>query len=72
MQTYYRVLSHVAEDGSLTVENTPFAAGQQVEVILLAEERASHARDRYPLRGTVLKYVDPLKPVADDDWEALQ
>ena len=24
-----------------------------------------------PLRGTVLKYEDPLEPVAEDDWEAL-
>lgn len=36
MQTHYRVRGHVAEDGSLTVENTPFAAGQEVEVIVLA------------------------------------
>jgi hypothetical protein len=72
MQTYYRVRSHVAEDGSLTIENIPFAIGQEVEVILLAESRAAENRDRYPLRGTVLKYIDPLEPVAEDDWEVLK
>lgn len=51
MQTYYRVRGHVAEDGSLTVEHTPFAAGQKVEVIVLAEEQTFDEQDRYPLRG---------------------
>lgn len=72
MQTHYRARSQVAEDGSLTLENVPFAAGQEVEVILLAELEAADDQDRYPLRGTVLKYIDPLKPVAEDDWDALK
>lgn len=24
------------------------------------------------LRGTVLEYLEPLEPVADDDWEAIE
>jgi hypothetical protein len=68
----YRVRGQVAEDGSLTVENVPFARGQEVEVIVLAEARKAKEQRRYPLRGTVLKYVDPLEPVAEDDWEALK
>jgi antitoxin (DNA-binding transcriptional repressor) of toxin-antitoxin stability system len=24
------------------------------------------------LRNTVIEYIDPLKPVADEDWEALK
>lgn len=72
MQTYYRVRAHVAEDGSLTIKNLPFAAGQEVEVILLAEERTRDNQDAGPLRGTMPTYVDPLQPVAEDDWEALK
>jgi hypothetical protein len=72
MQTYFRVRGHVGEDGSLRVENTPFAAGQEVEVIVLAEAEQPNEQDRYSLRGTVLKYVDPLEPVAEEDWEALK
>jgi hypothetical protein len=68
----YRVRSQVADDGSLTVENIPFAAGQEVEVIVLAEARKAKEQRRYPLRGTALVYIDPLKPVAEDDWEALK
>jgi hypothetical protein len=68
----YRVRSQVADDGSLTVENIPFAAGQEVEVIVLAEARKAREQRRHALRGTVLEYIDPLKPVAVDDWEALK
>lgn len=68
----YRVRGHVAEDRTLTVENIPFAAGQEVEVIVLAQARKAKEQGRYPLRGTVLEYIDPLKPVAEDDWEALK
>jgi bifunctional DNA-binding transcriptional regulator/antitoxin component of YhaV-PrlF toxin-antitoxin module len=25
----------------------------------------------HPLQGTVLKYIDPTEPVAEDDWAAL-
>jgi hypothetical protein len=72
MQTYYKARGHVAKDGSLTLENTPFAAGQKVEVIVLAEDQTVNDQDRYPLRGSVLTYIDPLKPVAEDDWEVLK
>jgi antitoxin (DNA-binding transcriptional repressor) of toxin-antitoxin stability system len=24
------------------------------------------------LRNTVIKYIDPLKPIAEEDWEALK
>ncbi len=34
-----------------------------VELLLNRPERRS-------LRGTVLKYEEPLEPVAEDDWEA--
>lgn len=71
MQTY-RVQGRVAEDGSLTVEHTPFAAGQAVEVIVRVAGQAVNEVDRYPLRGSVLSYLDPLKPVAEDDWEVLK
>ncbi len=27
--------------------------------------------ERYPLRGTVIRYEDPTAPVAEDDWEVL-
>lgn len=28
------------------------------------------ARDSYPLRGTSIRYQDPMEPVAEQEWEA--
>lgn len=68
----HKVRSHIGEDGSLTVENLPFPAGEEVEVIVIADARPSRDHTRYPLRGTVVDYIDPTAPVAEDDWEALR
>jgi len=68
----YKVRSHVGEDGSVTVENLPFPAGEAVEVIVLSDARKLREQQRYPLRGTVIQYIDPTSPVAEDDWEALR
>lgn len=27
---------------------------------------------RYPLRGMLIRYIDPLEPVSDEDWDALR
>ena len=28
--------------------------------------------ESHPLRGTVIRYIDPLSPVAEGGWEVLQ
>jgi hypothetical protein len=66
----YRTRVHVNQDGSVTLADLPFGAGEEVEVIVLGEARSSQDVVRYPLRGTPLPYADPFEPVAQDDWEA--
>lgn len=39
------------------------------QVVRMTEEEQ---KERYPLRGTVIRYDDPTAPVAEDDWEVLQ
>ena len=39
------------------------------ETIYLPDEAAEPA-DQFPLRGSVIKYEDPVEPVAEEDWEA--
>lgn len=58
------------QDGTLTLRDLPFHAGEAVEVIVLARSPASPAEDRYPLRGTPLRYDEPTAPVAPEDWDA--
>lgn len=68
----HKVRGQVADDGSLTVENLPFPAGEEVEVIVIADVRPPRDHARYPLRGTAIQHLDPTSPVVEDDWEALR
>lgn len=69
MQQAFRVQGHIAEDGTLKLENLPFAPGEKVKVIVLGDARREW-RDR--LRGAPLVYEDPTGPVGDPDREAAQ
>ena len=62
----------LAQDGTLTVRELPFRAGDKVEVIVLGEPRTSPPLEEYPLRGKVLRYERPTDPVAEEEWEALR
>lgn len=39
--------------------------------LIVKKYSASSEGARKLLEGSVLRYVDPLSPVADDEWEAL-
>lgn len=69
----YRIETKLTENGTLVLENLPFQAGEDVEIIIL--ERSSQAADAnpYPLQGKVIHYDDPFEPaVPIEDWEVLQ
>ena len=69
METYFAE-TIVQEDGKLTLEHLPFSQGDALQIFISASKPASG--ERYPLRGTVLKYERPFEPVAHDDWAAVQ
>ena len=66
----YRVKTTLTKDRTLTLDDLPFAAGETVQVVIVAEQAANTGTSSYPLRGTPVQYVDPTEPVADDDWES--
>ena len=68
----YRVETTVQQDGTLTLSNLPLRAGETVEVIVLVPAPGAVDRQRYPLRGMPVRYVDPAEPVAQAAWEAAQ
>jgi len=70
MQTY-RVETKLQKDGTLTLRNLPFQAGESVEVLVevLIVVQAASQKNSYPLRGTPLHYTGPTEPVAEEDWE---
>ncbi|HEY0153826.1 MAG TPA: hypothetical protein VGB92_17580 [Longimicrobium sp.] len=71
MAQVYRIHRQVEPDGTLKLENLPFQPGEEVEVIVLAEERGARDERRDPLHGKPLTYHDPTAPVAESDWQIL-
>ena len=49
--------------------NREFEAREQVEVIVLPHAFPTPAQAAYSLRGTPVRYQEPLEPVAETDWE---
>jgi hypothetical protein len=76
----HKIETVLTEDGTLTLQGLPFHAGDTVEVIILQAKtpqrqdavNSQSEKNRYPLRGTVIRYDDPTEPVALEDWEFLQ
>ena len=71
METY-QVKTVVADDGTITIKELPFHAGEQVEVTVRSQDGDIVSEVRYPLRGTPVQYQEPFAGVADEDWEVLQ
>lgn len=70
MMHTYRVKTTLTQDGTLTLIDLPFTAGETLEVVIVAEQVTAAAPNFYPLRGTPVHYVDPAEPIAEDDWES--
>ena len=68
----YRVETTLQQDGTLTLSNLPIRAGETVEVIILVQPPVALDRQRYPLRGVPVRYVDPTEPVAQAERETIQ
>lgn len=66
----HRVETTLTEDGTLTLQQLPFQAGEAVEVIVLPNLVLSSSPGEYSLRGTPLSYREPAEPVGEQDWEA--
>lgn len=68
----FRLDTTLTQDGTLTLSDLPFQAGDSVEVIIVARTGASDVQNGYSLRGKVIRYDNPTEPVAQEDWEALR
>ena len=67
----YRIETTLTKGGILTLKNLPFQKGESVEIIILRQSIPLSRKDEYPLRGTLLNYINPTEPVAQEDWETL-
>lgn len=68
----YSIEKVITKDGKILLDTLPFLAGETVQIIVLPSKQTDKRLRRSLLKGTVAKYIDPLEPVAQDDWTALQ
>lgn len=66
----YKVKKKVSS-GGLLLEALPFEEGELVEVIVLASGEVEPIKP-ISLKGSVIEYIDPLEPVAEQDWDVLR
>jgi hypothetical protein len=65
MQTFHAEIV-VQKDGRLQLDHVPFSEGESVHVFISSVTPVA----TQSLKGAVLKYEQPLAPVAQGDWEA--
>lgn len=65
----YRIETTLPKNGTVTLHQLPFQAGESLEIIVLARSPQTTAPNCYPLRGTPVEYLEPTEPVAQDDWD---
>lgn len=68
----HRIETTLNQDGTLTLSDLPFHAGDAVEVIVRPRSQKPAGQKRYPFHGVQIKYVNPTDPVAEEDWVALK
>ena len=66
----HRIETVIHNDKTVMLKNLPFQAGEAVEVVISQCTSKRKEKDRYPLRGTSIEYVNPTEPVADGNWGA--
>lgn len=68
----YSVEKVIGQDGKVQLDSLPFMAGETVQIIILSSKRPVEHHESPLLKGSVIEYINPLEPVASDDWSILQ
>jgi hypothetical protein len=72
METF-KTVTTVKKNHKIEIENVPFENGMEVEIeVSLNNKNKKIENKNYILRDKLIKYDDPYKPVAEDDWEVLK
>lgn len=62
----------VPKNREIKLNLSPFRPGEQVEVIVLSRKPVEMGVEDFPLKNTVIKYINPTNPVSENDWNVLQ
>ena len=71
MSLTVRVHRHLDSD-TVHIPEASELIGREVEIIVREIAPTLEPDERYPLRGSVLRFDDPFEPVVEEDWEAAQ
>ena len=69
MQTI-RIKTTISKDGTISIKGLPLTKGEKVEI--LVRKRKNKVQEKYPLRGTPIKYIKPFDSVVENDWIVLK
>jgi hypothetical protein len=71
MASTVRVRRHLDSD-TIHLPEVSGLVGRDVEITVREiTPTAGEPENRYPLRGSVLRYDEPFEPAVEDDWEAI-
>ena len=70
MQTVIRFTRRIDSE-TLYMPEIGELVGHEVEIVV-SVLHVTEPLGVNPLKGSVLEYVDPFEPVAEDEWEALR
>jgi len=68
MQTYH-IETTMTNDGTLTINELPFHSGEKIEIILRRCNHEKQSKEKYPLRGKLIRYDNPYESVAENDYD---
>ena len=66
----FKTVTTIKKNHKIEIENVPFENGMEVEIEVSINKK--NENKNYILRDKLIKYEDPYKPVAVDDWEVLK
>jgi len=70
--TEIRIETTISKDKSISINNIPFTVGDKVEVVIQKQGTEKNNQNRYPLRGSPVRYIKPFESVAEEDWNILE
>lgn len=70
----FKTETTVKKNHIIEIENVPFDDGQEVEIVVSKKNgNENYEYLKNSLKGSVLKYDDPFKPViTSEDWDLLK
>jgi len=68
----YKTKTIIKRNHKIEIENLPFDDGEEVEIIISQKNENGNIKKNYLMIGEPLTYIDPYKPVAEDDRDVLK